>query len=79
WTGRVIGVFPVGEMLVSNNTTTTQKLSDFSVSSLCRTSPEPNSTSTPASADAVVTNWRLDGLPVPATLPVLPTVPQPQG
>ena len=66
-------------MLVSNNTTTTQKLSDFSVSALCRTSPEPGAANPPASADAVVTNWRLDSLPVPATLPVLPSVPQPPG
>ncbi|XP_014248839.1 paired box protein Pax-6-like [Cimex lectularius] len=62
-------------MLVSN-TTTSQKLSDFSVSALCRTSPQPSTNPSP-SADAVVTNWRLDALPVPASIPVLPSVPQP--
>ncbi|CAH1400575.1 unnamed protein product [Nezara viridula] len=49
------------------------KMSDFSVSSLCRTSPEPQDSS-PTSRDAVVTNWRLDPVPPVPTSVVLPPV-----
>lgn len=68
-------------MLISSTASTPQqqKLSDFSVSALCRTSPEPANPPSSGSSDAVVTNWRLDSLPVPATLPVLPSVTQPPG
>ncbi|XP_014294281.1 paired box protein Pax-6 [Halyomorpha halys] len=49
------------------------KMSDFSVSSLCRTSPEPQDSS-PTSRDAVVTNWRLDPVPPVPPSVVLPPV-----